>query len=258
MARTAGDTATGIMYLQQSVETANAIPFAGQTVTLSFWARAGANYSATSNILDVFLYTGTGTDQNVKDGYTGSATPINTTVTLTTTWQRFQVTGTIAATATEFSPYFSRGATGTAGAADHCEITGVMVSIGSIAPSFNRSGGTIQGELAACQRYYNRLGKTTGSAAQRLAVGPGANSTTASITFYLPVNLRTNVSAIDFSGLQLYDGSATFAVTTATINAADSQNPNINCVVASGLTAKQFYELLTTSSAGYLGLSAEL
>lgn len=154
MARSAGDTATGTMYLQQSVETANAIPFAGQTVTLSFWARKGADYSATSSLLAVFLYTGTGTDQNVKDGYTGSATPINTTVTLTTTWQRFQVTGTIASTATEFAPYFTRGTAGTAGAADYCDITGVMVSIGSIAPSFQRSDGTIQQELAACQRYY--------------------------------------------------------------------------------------------------------
>jgi hypothetical protein len=253
-----GDTSGVSLTLVQSWETVNSIPFAGKTVTMSFYARAGANFSPTSSVLSANLYTGTGTDQSAWGTYTGATLALSTSATLTTTWQRFTVTGTLAATATEITPQFGYTPTGTAGANDYFEITGFQLDVGSVALPFRTYAGTIQGELAACQRYYNRLGRTTGSAAQRLAVGPGVNGTTASITFYLPVNLRTNAVVAEFSGLQLYDGSATFAVLSATINAQDSQNPNVNCSVASGLTVKQFYELLTTSSAGYLGLSAEL
>jgi hypothetical protein len=188
LARTAGDTNTGLFSFQQSVETANAIPYAGKQVTFSFYARAGANYSATSNLLAVFLYTGTGTDQNVKDGYTGSATPINTTVTLTTTWQRFSVTGTVAATAKEFAPYFTRGATGTAAAADYCEITGVQLEIGNQASPFIRQGQTIQGEISACQRYfvrYNSASTTDGG-----GVGQFYSTSAARISIPLPVTMR--------------------------------------------------------------------
>ena len=51
--RNSGQTGTGSLYIVQSFETVNSIPLAGKTVTLSFYARAGANYSATSNALAV-------------------------------------------------------------------------------------------------------------------------------------------------------------------------------------------------------------
>ena len=52
--RNSGSTATAGVMLSQSLETVNSIPFAGKTVTLSFYARRGANYSSTSNLLNVF------------------------------------------------------------------------------------------------------------------------------------------------------------------------------------------------------------
>jgi hypothetical protein len=233
---------------QQPLESQLAIPLAGQNIIVSAYVAASASTNFT-----IDLGQSTSTDVAAAGSWTfTSGTSQNVA---STTYVRVSQTFTVTSTSKSLMPRISMTSLGSG---NSFYISGVQMEISAVPTTFTRAGGTIQGELAACQRYYNRLGKTTGSAAQRLAVGPGANSTTASITFYLPVNLRTNVSAIDFSGLQLYDGSATFAVTTATINAADSQNPNINCVVASGLTAKQFYELLTTSSAGYLGLSAEL
>jgi len=161
-ARDSGNTNTSGITLSQPFETLNSIPFAGKTITLSFYARAGANYSPTSSALGVLIVTGTGTDQNQQSGgYTGQALPLNTNATLTTTWQRFTYNATIASTATELSPLFQFIPTGTAGANDYFEITGVQIDIGSVALPFRTYAGTIQGELAACQRYYVDLGNCT-------------------------------------------------------------------------------------------------
>ena len=157
VARDNGNTLTDLLYLWQSFETVNSIPYAGKTVTMSFYARRGANYSAASNFLGVKLLGGTGTDQNGGLGYTGAVNIIDQNATLTTTWQRFTYTATVGTTITEITPYFQRDAVGTAGAADYYEITGVQIDIGSVALPFRTNGATIQGELAACCYYYERL-----------------------------------------------------------------------------------------------------
>jgi len=156
--RDSGNTSVSEIYLAQSFESVNSIPFAGKTVTLSFYARAGANWSPASGNLRVRLFTGTGTDQNVlSSGYTGSATPIDNNVPLTTTWQRFTYSGALASTTTEIGVYANAIPVGTAGAADYFEITGVQIDVGSVALPFRTYAATIQGELAACQRYYERV-----------------------------------------------------------------------------------------------------
>jgi hypothetical protein len=151
--RNSGNTGTGIILFEQSMETINTIPFVGKTVTLSLYARKGANFSATSDLMYAAVVTGTGTDQNVS-GYTGGANTILGSATLTTTWQRFTFTGTIPTTVTEMGVQLSYTPTGTAGAADYLEVTGVQIDIGSVALPFRTYAGTIQGELAACQRYF--------------------------------------------------------------------------------------------------------
>jgi hypothetical protein len=62
--RTSASTSTAQLNIIQNFESVNSIPLAGKTVTLSFYARKGANYSPTSSLLGVVLHTVTGTDQN--------------------------------------------------------------------------------------------------------------------------------------------------------------------------------------------------
>jgi hypothetical protein len=152
--RDSGNTATGAIILLQSLESVNSIPFAGKTITFSFYARAGATFSSTSNQIGVVCASGTGTDQNILTGFTGQANIVNTFSTLTTTWQRFTFTGSVAATATQIGFYVTNTPVGTAGATDYFEVTGFQIDIGSVALPFRTYAGTIQGELAACQRYY--------------------------------------------------------------------------------------------------------
>jgi hypothetical protein len=257
--RASGATSTNQQYLIQSFESANSIPFAGKTVTYSFYARAGANYSATSNALFAYIATGTGTDQNALSGYTGSATPISTTVTLTTTWQRFTITGSLAATTTELATAFIYTPSGTAGANDYFEVTGVQIDIGSVALPVRRNGGTIQGELAACQRYYYRNTTNASYPYTRFGSNFATSTTVAYPIVQLPVTMRTAPTSIEYANLGLADGAAPIAITSLTIDQSNSNTMSLLAIVASGLTTYRPYNLLgNNSSTAYLAVSAEL
>jgi hypothetical protein len=254
--RNSGATGTTTKYITQSFETINSIPYAGKTVTLSFYARKGANFSATSDALAIRLFSGTGTDQNYIDGYTGSATAVSGSATLTTTWQRFTATGTVATSATEITPVFSYDPTGTAGANDYFEITGVQLEIGSVATPFKTYAGTIQGELAACQRYYYR---NTAPTATAIGYAIGRTSTQADIILTFPVTMRTNPTAVETGGTFDFTNPNVGAwnITSFTFVHCSYQTGFIKGNTASGLSQGVTYELGIPTS-GYVGFSAEL
>ena len=258
--RNSGQTNLNNISFIQSLESVNSIPLAGKAVVLSFYARAGANYSATSSTLKVDLISGTGTDQNWSAfAYTGSAYPISSTATLTTTWQRFTFTGTVASTATEISTQIYYTPTGTASTNDYFEITGVQLEAGSQATPFSRMAGTIQGELAACQRYYYRANSSTSYA--WVGEGIGYNSTTAAIATVLPVSMRVAPTSVDFASLTLYDGTNGNTVTTCTIdtNQVAFNKGVANISAASGITQyRPYYIRGNNSASAHISYSAEL
>ncbi len=250
---------TTVIPFGQSLESSNSIPFAGKTVTLSFYARKGANYSSASDALSVTLATGTGTDQNfLSAGYTGSATPISQTATLTATWQRFSYSATLATTMTEMAVRFQFTPVGTAGAADFFEVTGVQVDVGSVALPFRRAMNTLQGELAACQRYYWR--STPGGAYNAYGNGGTISTTGAYLAIPFPVFMRTNATSIDFANLAVQTSGGVLAgLSTLTIDQGSPINISLAAVTASTWTANQPCRLINNNnSAGYLGFSAEL
>jgi hypothetical protein len=253
------------MIFGQSVETTNSIRFAGQAVTLSFYARRGANYSATSNILNANIYTGTGTDQSrIAASYTGDVQALTSNVTLTTTWQRFTITGTLASSITELAVVFVSSMTGTAGAADFYEVTGIQLELGSYATTFSRAGGTIQGELAACQRYYYRTSASGVNYIFGLAQCYG--TTTGGAVIPLPVPMRISPTALEQSGTanqyQAYSSSgAALALTSVPTFAAvvTSQfQAAVNFTVGSGLSGGNVTQFTAANSSAFLGWSAEL
>lgn len=157
IARNNGTSNTDVIQFAQSFESANSYRYANKKATLRFKARAGANYSAASGNLNAIVATGTGTDQQVLTGLTGSATPINTNVVLTTSWQTFTITSAAALSAslTQLAVVFNFTPVGTAGAADYFEIDDVEIIEGETAPAvFQRLPvGVI---LAQCQRHYEK------------------------------------------------------------------------------------------------------
>jgi hypothetical protein len=233
------------------------LPFVGKTVTLSFYARAGANFSASGSQISAYIPTGTGTDQPVTAGYTGETNPVGGAVTLTTTWQRFTFTGTIPTTATEMGVKIFALTAGTAGAADYFEVTGVQVELGSTATSFARNGATYQGELAACQRYYYRT--TADSAYSNFGNGTANSTTSAFCLIPFPVNMRVAPTAIDYSTLASYDGTNIVAVTSVSNTYANRNGGAIQLGVASGLTQYRPQIVLSNNStSAYIGFTAEL
>jgi hypothetical protein len=259
--RNSGQTGTGVQALITSLETVNSIPLAGKTVTLSFYARAGANYSAASNGLVYRLLTGTGTDQNaLMVGYTGQATTINEIATLTTTWQRFSTSIVIPAATTEIAIYFRNTFSGTAGAADYFEVTGVQLEVGSVATLFSRNAGTIQGELAACYRYFQKFGGTQVNESFPY-IGFSYSTTQGEGPLTHKGTMRTTPS-VAFSTLKVSDvATYNLAVTNLALTSSGS-GPDASYLVftvASGTSSGKINYMRTdATTAGYLYLNAEL
>jgi hypothetical protein len=254
--RDSGNTSTQFVTITQPFETINTIPFASKTLTVSYYARAGANFSATSNVLTLNVFTGTGTDQTYIGGYTGYAQALSSSVALTTTWQRFSATFTLASTVTEMSVGLAYAPTGTAGANDYFEVTGVQVEAGSVATPFSRAGGTIQGELAACQRYYVRF-NSAGNAYTSFGTLLAVNTTTTQGAIPLPVAMRVPPTSVESSTLATYD-NAVAAVSALALVASSTTSPQIN---VNSTTYTQFrpYQLLSNNStSAYLAFNAEL
>jgi hypothetical protein len=261
-ARDSGNTSTNTLYLAQAMETVNSIPFAGKTVTVSYYARAGANYSSASSIVNVKLQSGTGTDQNNLTGaYTGSTNVTNTNTILTTTWQRFSATGTVAATATELAFLIENTPVGTAGAADFYEITGIQIDIGSVALPFRTYAGTIQGELAACQRYYYRVTGAFYSNAS-FAMGYAYATNGASYLLNLPVTQRSGSPTVAVSAagdFQVGGTSGGVGVSSVGLGNANTTLVRLDVTpVSSGLTVNQSTELRAVNTNAWIGVSAEL
>lgn len=259
--RNSGQTGTATLTFAQCLETVNSIPLAGKTVTLSFYARAGANFSGAN--LAGFVSTSTGTDQNILSAWAGSANALTTYPVLSTTWQRFSATGTVPSTATQVAAAFQFTPTGTAGVNDYFEITGVQLEIGSTATPFSTNTGNYGSELAACQRYYYR-NTSNGQYIPYTTIVTAATTTSAVATIQVPVPMRMNPTP-DSGGtnyISAYAGGANYAITAITSYGAGN-NPNIPQVSltigTASLTAGNKYDFISANStSSYLGLSAEL
>ena len=258
--RTNGNTNTTSLDLYHMLDTPTSIPLAGKAVTLSLYARKGANYSGGN--VTIGLDSGTGTDQNyIYPGFTGGASVTSSAVTLTTSWQRFSITGIVPSTATQLSVKILSGSlSGTAGAADYYEVTGVQLEAGSVATPFSRAGGTLQGELAACQRYYYRTSLDQSQAYGVVSATAWAENTATAVgSFVLPVSMRVAPTSIESANIAFRSyTTSSFALGALTMIFATTNN-----VLAygspGGLTAGQVGIFTrNNNTSGYVGFSAEL
>ena len=256
--RTAASTTTGTVYSVQEIETVNCLDLAGQAVTLSFWAKCGANFSASGSTLTSLIYQGTGTDEGTTSWISGTWTsPTSNTQsnTLTTSYQKFTQTVTLGASTTELVIALQWNPVGTAGADDSVFITGVQLEKGSTATSFDyRPYGT---ELALCQRYYAKFSSLSGV---YVGFGSGVSTatTSASIVVKYPVRMRA-APTISQSNTGLYDGGGVNAVTSIGGSYYGDETLFTNINVASGLTlGRGCIWCGANNASAYIDLSSEL
>jgi hypothetical protein len=124
---------TGLnFYFEQAFKTTDIVKLRGQTLTISFYARAGANWSPASGNLPFGIYWGTGAQGKKAAGsYTGETSSTSTAVLTTTITKYTLTTSAVPLTATQMTLMFNPTLVGTAGAADYFEIDDVQINTGS-------------------------------------------------------------------------------------------------------------------------------
>jgi len=232
----------------QSIE--DVTTFAGQTATFSFYVKASAAFTLTG-----FAY------QNFGSGGSGSVFTTLTLSTSTTTTSFQKITATVSVPsvsgktvgAGNYIAFYIRQGTPTAGST--IDFSNWQVEAGSVATAFQTATGTIQGELAACMRYYqNQYTSST-----RWGVGFSSSTTAGKFVVALPVAMRVPPTSMSYGGTVVwYDGVGGAAVGTLV-----SENPTtISCGLSfsgsSGLTIYRPIGLTGNSGDAYLAFNAEL
>jgi hypothetical protein len=237
-------TSQSLQALGQRIEDVRT--FAGQTVTVSFWAKADTSRNYTSRFVQNF---GSGGSSEV-------ITSTGATHALTTSWQRFTVSVAVPSVSGKTigtSSYLAILVDGPSNTTNTLDVFGFQIEYGSKATPFQTaSGGSPQAELALCQRYYVR---TTATPVGNL--GSGLSTTQTRFAIALPVSMRVAPTSLDYLNLVADDGTAGYAATAASFQHTSPTYQYINMTHASGITQFRPYFLQTTSS-GYIGFSAEL
>ena len=252
--------ANPFMSLAQTLETKDSIRFAGTAAaTLTFYARATANTVKSKSITASIGYNTTAdTKINTLVGTTTFTTAFGTAA---TDWTLCTLTVGIPSTAKTIGAYFIQSPVGGLAVGDGFEITGVQLERSAVATAFQRNSGTMQAELAACQRYYYRTTSSVSfGALASTAWAQSATSTEALVK--LPVTMRVTPTTLDNQVSNTffvnYAGSTFTLSGGATITANQSTPDTVKLLCGStGMTTGQVGNWAGNTS-GYLGFGAEL
>jgi hypothetical protein len=233
--------------------------FAGQTVTLSFWAK-GTNPATLGSL-------GARLEQHFGTATGGSPLVIvpEQSFVLTANWQRYSLTysvpsisGKTIGTANTFLNLIIGQMSNTSTDSWTMDIWGVQLEAGSVATPFQTASGTIAGELLLCQRYYQRV--TAGGAYGTVTLTGNANSTTAARTFFPQIGVRRfpATSTLEYANVILNDGANLIAAGTITLGGDGASVQSLTCTTT-GLTQFRPYVLTgDNNAAGYVAISWEL
>jgi hypothetical protein len=246
-------TASTTPYINQIVETANALQFAGQTVTLSAYISASTATSMTFTV---------GYSTSVDNPNSGTWTyPTGITVAAGTGGSFLRQSATFSIPSTAKTLIITINSAANIANGVNIYITGVQLELGSVATAFSRATGTIQGELAACQRYYQRYSQT-GATVNLIPNGQAVTTSIVSFGFPATSTFRTFPTVIDTANIGAYRYSSSVTYNSGTWSLSGSGgSPIVNYGHGSAVFAiNDVCGFITTSagSVGYIGLGAEL
>jgi hypothetical protein len=259
--RQSGTTAVNSMRLSQSLENSGK-QFAGKTVTLSVYMKAGANYSGGNVNLKIVSSSDAPESVSYVSGkYFNPTSPdfsdLNTNVSLSSSWQRYVFSADIPSTANAMQVLFQWDPAGTAGVDDSVYVAGVQLEEGAAPTEFRRNAPSIAGELAACQRYYYRLQATAGG--DYFSSAAAASTSLIRTIIQFPISMRAAPTAVESIAAGNYGFLTGIAYTATSITFTSATNENCGLIIgSSGLTAGQGGVFRSLVGAAYLGFSAEL
>jgi hypothetical protein len=239
--------------------------FGGQTITISFWAKAA---TGTPKLLARY-------DQVFGTGGSTSTSNYGSTTTLSTSWARYSTTISVPSLVgkTIGTGFFAAAVFTVSAGTDFptenaaigiqsntFDIWGVQLEAGSIATPFQTATGTIQGELAACQRYaWNPL---FNNSAANQSVGPAFADSTSSarVVIKFPVTMR-NAPSYAFQTVANwslgYPGATALVSTTSEVLTTE-QAQFVVGTAAAAITSGTTYQLYRPGTTNLLLFSAEL
>lgn len=249
--RVNGETGHTVLRLSQALESQDSIKFRGQQLTLSFYLKVGANFSATSNVFTAKILTGKGTDEKAT-AFTTSADAASLNITATTSSVRYNLTtsAVIASDITQIGVSFSFDPTGTAGANDWFEINQVQLNVGSIVLAFQSK--SYETELRDCKRYCQMI--TTLGTNERVFMGIA--SATTKVQYLIPFRPAMRITPTLTATAADWRNSDTVAATDVTALALSasifnsSHQVSLDSSVASGMTVNRPYFLEGDGNAG--------
>jgi hypothetical protein len=232
-----GQTNTGGDFALWNQRIENVRTDAGQTVTISFWAKAASGTPKMSASLE----------QNFGSGGSSTVYVYGSAPTISTSWARYSITiavpsisGKTIGTSSflslniEASNAYNTNLGFQNGTFD---IWGVQLEAGSVATAFQTATGTIQGELAACQRYYYRDSAANSSSTYKYFANTtdennGTGSTLSS--YFLPVVMRTSPSFNPSGNFMVYRAG----IVAATSLSLDASSTSVIGISSNGLTGR--------------------
>ena len=265
--QTLGSSAALLIQAIEDVRT-----LAGQTATISFWAKASSGTPKIAIELEQGFGSGGSPSSNV---FTAVAQP-----TISTSWTRYSTTVTVPSisgkTIGTSSGYLALGFWLSAGSDFNSrtnslgiqnntfQIWGVQIEASSNVTAFQTATGTLQGELAACQRYYTTSiptgftitdfsGMNPGSSSAIAWCSPGS-SNDAFTTIQYPVPMRAAPTFNIYSAGNRTSGSIRDAVTGSDITVSNysvqaGNNKGFNYMAGMSATTGRPYSFQWTASA---------
>ena len=257
VSRQSGNANTAAINFGQVLETARAICAQGQQVTLSFYAKQGANYSG--GTLAVSVISGTGTNQSaanmVAGSWTGQASSVTGSVTLSTSMTRYSITGNIPAGATQLGVLFTWTPSGTAGTDDSVTFNGLQLEIGGTPSAFEHLDPEVV--LGECQRFCAAFAEpASGAVVSGAGMINGTNSQ--QVTIPLPTTMWKAPTVTVSAGSFKFNIAGTATAVGAGFAAGSTHTPTMATVVGTvTATAGQATALQGGGGSGYIIASSD-